>query len=227
MGSYVYTIREKSISAVMLPENKKVTIALAKYLCKDSSRLLEDKEYARERSAMTRAHNLVENGFNPEFYATSFDYDGAIYKFDGRSAFSDGCGSMGEYGGYMINTGARIFILPIDKRGNFNLKKYFPSLYNDYSLPCTQMYVKMNGHYTATVRNLASLEDYMFGFGKDDVDVKLLSVQSRGNDVPDWFAASVQQLINKRLLMDKEKLNENTYASWFMDMEPEYYDNLK
>jgi len=43
MGTYIYSIRKKTVEATTLPENKKVIVALAKFVCKDDESIFDEE----------------------------------------------------------------------------------------------------------------------------------------------------------------------------------------
>lgn len=124
MGTYIYTIRKETVEATLLPENKKVTVALAKYACKDSDSIFNEydpyyKEYSNIRAMLSRAKRMVAKGFVPDFYTENFR-SGTAYMFHGIAYFGD-TPSLGHIKGKMVYTNKKYFIIPYDKKiSDFN-----------------------------------------------------------------------------------------------------------
>lgn len=206
MGTYIYSLKKKTVKAKVLPSGEEVTIALASYSCKEGCAAKSEK------AKMTRAQKLVEDGFAPDFYTTSFD--GIVYKFTGEASFPD-TPDLGTPGGYILKFKNKYFILPIEERYMIKFKHYLPELWNHVF--DEDMHVRMNEHYVATVRCMASLEDYMFK-ADNDVDVNELMFVTN-NSAPEWMVKAAHQLILKKKIQDWDKLEfKFNYASWLKDL---------
>jgi hypothetical protein len=204
MGVYAYTIRKKSIKATLLPDNKKVTVAMATYLCKDLNAVLDKHDphheyFARQRSIVTKAQGLIAAGFTADLIAID-KFEGDVYEFKPLYVFEDTPAYPFDKKGFLMKYNMESIILPFEKDGTVDFKKYLPAGAWDGVLPRGGMHVKMNNHYTATVYRLQSLEDYLFAPDADlFVDVNILDVTNTNEGTPFWFQVAVRQMVQKKM----------------------------
>lgn len=201
MGTYLYTLKNKTVTAYLLPSKEPVTIALAEYLCKDTEALFQEhspsyKNYSKERTKIKKSSNLLNsNNFKANFIAID-KFEGAIYDFKPLSVFSDTpCFPFG-LNGFLVKLKNKFYIVPQEKDGSINFKKYLPELW-DIIIPAC-IYVKINNFYTATVQRLQSFEDFIFD-PNENVSPNLM-ISNTDKNVPLWFYLSVSQLIQKKNL---------------------------
>jgi hypothetical protein len=216
MGTYLYSLKKKTVKAKLVPDGRMVTVALMSFVvraCWDF-----DDYHPKTKAVITRAEKLVKSGFKPDFYyAGDKIADGSVYKFKGSANRYD-TPDLGEEGGFLVKFKNRYYILPVDERGYVRFKHYMPEMWNH--MYNESMYVRMNDRYVATVRCLASLEDYMFGFGSNDVDVRSLEVTDRRN-APYWMQCAVRQLLDKKRLEKLDEFPKDYFADWFKNVNPQ------
>lgn len=191
MGSYIYT-EKKSLRVKASLGGKQVTVGRATYLCRD--------EYSRDRfspesiGAMTRISNTPEED-RAEYICFS-EFDGArVFKSNRAGIWSD---SSGEWSGLegcevgiLYKIGGRYHLIPNSIDLVVFMNDHMPK-----ALLTPQkgdMYVKINRHYTATVRSIPSLESYLNGpdSGVELGDFKI----TKSSGVPKWFEAIVKRMV--------------------------------
>ncbi len=115
MGTYIYSIRKKTVEATLLPENKKVVVALAKYVCRDDESIFgqnapQYKDHGKIRAILKKAQKMISDGFSPDFYTDDLS-GGSVYIFNGIGYFDD-APSLGKVGSKMTYINENYYIIP-------------------------------------------------------------------------------------------------------------------
>jgi hypothetical protein len=95
------------VEATIIGEDKAVKVGLIQFFVKEYSGIYEAGFFKRE---CARVSKMIENGFEPDFYTSNFNYDGGIYKFDGFGTFYD-TPDFGKFCGKLIKKGKKYFII--------------------------------------------------------------------------------------------------------------------
>lgn len=211
MGDYVFALK-KTLRKNATLDGDKVQVDMAPYAYKPS---WFGRDYDLEdfglRMWIERAGNTPPEEQAP-YIIFSDKADGwPVYKNNKLGVWGDGSGhytgvKLDDLVGKMYKIGNRFYIVPKDQQLEEFIKTNFLNLYNT-PLPHTQVYVKMHEGYTATVRDIRSLKEYLAGYGK--MDPKYMTTISAGDDVPGWFQAIVSQLVSdKRRELQKAEISK-------------------
>lgn len=208
MGTYIYALK-KSLRKNAILEGQKVQIDAATYAYKPS---MYGQDYDTQdfglKMWLDKAANTPKEEQAPYLVLTSGDgsIDGcAVHKNNKYGVWSDGNGHYSgltpeDIIGRVYKIGNRYHVVPKDQDLDEFIKSNFPKVYSK-PLPHTQMYVKMTEGYTATVRDIKSLKEYLDGYG--DVSRSWLNITGAGDDVPQWFQDIVRTLVDNK----KRELN--------------------
>lgn len=193
MGSYACTLQKGKTLNLKRFDGTTATIAQTKYLCRwdqlQSTKWSEKKGeevslYPRLMGAVTRIENNLGdftadyiNITNEPQKEKEIEFSwlhkpknciSGVYNDDFPSGVEDE-----QYVAIKLKKGYAF----VSKSNLFDFCKETPELWNKELLS----YVRINEHYTATVRSLFALEDYLSGMGKDQVDRNI------------WFDRNIKQ----------------------------------
>lgn len=196
MGIYYYTYR-KSIKPKKAELNgKQVLVGTADFAARHGYIYCE--LHPEDQRKLTRAYNIPEE--EQAEYIMFGGGDGSIVYVNNKlGAWCDtpmwsGLSEIDEVG-RLVKVKNRYYIVPKNVTVRDFMKIKFPKLYKT-PLPHTQIYVKIHGGYTATVRDIDSFEDFVFGFGKDQPTYDKFGAKQVGQDVPGWFEMCVDEVID-------------------------------
>jgi hypothetical protein len=197
MGIYLNTLKlSKTKNAIF--NGEVVRVGVAEFLTREQWGDFEDYHATVQRE-LIRVESIPEEA-QPDYVV--FDgFDGVpFHRSNKLGVWSDGSGHWtglsNEIIGTLFKIGKRYHVVPTGVRLIDYMKENFSDIYNKY-LPHTQVYVKINKGYTATVRLIDSLDDFINGFGAEQVDEKYFRRADYGSDVPMWFLYCVDDLIRE------------------------------
>jgi hypothetical protein len=209
MGVYYYTYR-KSIKPKKAQFNgQEIQVGVAEFAASHGYIYGWEGMHASGKRAVTRAQNIPAD--EQADYIVFGGIDGyTVYKNNKLGAWCDtphwsGIKDEDEIG-KIFKIKGRYHIVPKGITVRDFMKIKFPELYFK-PLRSTQVYVGIHAGYTATVREIRQLEDYVFGFGSNDVDRTKFTKKQVGQDVPEWFDACVDEVINEKI-KELETVNE-------------------
>lgn len=212
MGVYYYTYR-KSIKKTAEFNGEKVNVGVAEFAASHGYIYGWEGMHAGGKRAVTRAQNIPSD--EQHDLIIFGNYDGArVFLNNKMGAWCDtpswsGIDEDRDFVGRIFKIKGRNYIVPAGVTLRDFMKIKFPKLYKK-PLPHTQIYVKINGGYTATVRDIDSFEDFVFGFGKDQPTYDKFGAKQVGQDVPEWFEACVDEVIDiKRAELHEAFKEEN------------------
>jgi hypothetical protein len=191
MGSYIYT-EKKSLRVKASLGGQQVTIGQATFLCRDE--ISRDRFSPEHIGAMTRISNSPEEA-RAEYICFS-DFDGArVFKSNRAGIWSDSSGEWSGLDGCEVGTLYKIkgkyHLIPNSVDLVVYMNNHTPQALLDPQRG--DMHVRINRHYTATVRSIQSLESYL---NAPDSDVELGELKIiRSNGVPKWFEAIVKRMV--------------------------------
>lgn len=203
MGDYVFALK-KSLRKNAILNGKQVQVDMAPYAYKPSR---FDQGWPPEsldfgtKMWLKRSSDTPSEEQAPYVVFTDNPDGFPVHVSNKLGVWDDGSGYYSgikgdDLVGKIYKIAGRYHIVPKDQDLYQYIKDNVPSVLKK-PLPHTQMYVKMHEGYTATVRDIKSLEEYLAGYGK--VDPNYMATFSVGDDVPKWFQAIVSQLVsNKR-----------------------------
>lgn len=228
MGVYACSLQKNKTLTIKLIDGSEVRIAQTKYLCRAGQ--LHQSEWTEKGEKLAhpefmRAVNRIENGLEKDTIQGNpfhVDYVNIVQKpyklseIDGayiqkikegesvRSCYYDDCPSGVEKETYMvIKTPKGFVILELDHQKNFNFIKENEYLW-EHRLS-SPILVRINDHYNASVYNLASLYEYLTGFGKNDADSGI-RIFRNSKDAPQWFINAVEFMCIHKKMEIKTKL---------------------
>ena len=208
MGVYYYTYR-KSIKKSAFLHGKEVKIGVAEFAGSHGYINGFDGLHPTTKREIIRGENIpAEDQADLIMFGT---YDGGtVYKSNKIGAWRDtpmwsGIKYPEDVVGTIFKIKGRNYIAPQGTKIRDFIKETFPVLFKT-PLRSTQVYVKIHGGYTATVRDITSFEDFLFGFGSDQPVYGTFGSTTAGEDVPEWFKACVKELTDEKHIELRDKL---------------------
>jgi len=212
MGVYYYTYR-KSIKKSAFLHGREVKIGVAEFAASHGYIYGFEGMHATGKREVSRGYNIPKEDQADLIVFGS--HDGAfVYKNNKRGTWCDtpmwsGIKDPEDIVGRIFKIKGRNYIAPHGTTIREFIKETFPVLFKT-PLRSTQVYVKIHGGYTATVRDITSFEDFLFGFGSDQPYAGFgegaFGTKTAGEDVPEWFNACVDELIREKQIEIRDKL---------------------
>jgi hypothetical protein len=208
MGIYYYTYRKSVKNKKAQFNGQEIQVGFADFAT--SHGYIRCELSPQGQRQLTRAQNIPKD--EQADYIVFGGVDGhTVYKNNKLGAWCDtpmwsGIKQEDEIG-KLFKIKGKYHIVPKGVSVRKFMETNFPKLYFK-PLPHTQVYVGIHSGYTATVREIRQLEDFVFGFGKNDVDKYKFHKKQIGQDVPEWFVACVDEVIEEKRRQMEEVINE-------------------
>jgi len=210
MGVYYYTYRKGIKPKKAIISGVEIQVGIAKFAASHGYIYGMDGMHPRNKAKLTRAENILQE--EQADYIVFEGFDGyPVYKSNKRGCWCDtpmwsGISHEEDLIGYMYKIKGKYHVVPKGVSINEFMEKNFPKLYNS-PLRSTQVYVKIHQGYTATVRDMKSFKDYVFGFGSDQPKYGVFQRQTPPEDVPTWFDGCVREVVEQKNIELRESLD--------------------